>query len=151
LGKELLETGALDRAIISLDRANQLDSENSEYLLTLAQAKQRIGDIRGARQYAKQANNINPSNSEGLITLAELALESNQPSKATNYAEKAIELKPNNSQALCVLAESKLAEGKSNEAIQLLEQAQQIAEDSIPVQIRRAQILPNFAKESWRR
>jgi tetratricopeptide (TPR) repeat protein len=147
LGKELLETGALDRAIISLDRANQLDSENSEYLLTLAQAKQRIGDIRGARQNAKQANKINPSNSEGLITLAELALESNQTSKATNYAEKAIELKPNNSQALCVLAESKLAEGKSNEAIQLLEQAQQIAEDSIPVQIRRAQILPKSRGE----
>lgn len=147
LGKELLESGALASAITSLETANQLESNNSEYLLTLAQAKQRIGDIHGAKQNAKQANKINPTDTQGLITLAELALESNQIKKATIYAEKAVKQSPSDSQALCVLAESKLAEGKSNEAIQLLEQAQQMAEDSIPVQIRRAQILPKSRGE----
>jgi tetratricopeptide (TPR) repeat protein len=147
LGLAYMQVGAIDKAASSLNNAHQLDTDNAHYLLSLAQAQQQLGDLSSAKHSAKRAYKLDGQSVSALVIQAELALLEGQAKKATSIIKQAIDQNPEDLQTIKILAETRLAQGKAEEAISILEQAQEKAEDAIPLQIRRAQILPKSRGE----
>src|SRR5690606_11005312 len=112
------------------------------YTLALAEAHKYGGDLALAYETAAQAHTLAPSMNAALVLQAEIALQNSDTADAKRLAEDALRLAPTDSKALNVYAECLHAAGEVNDALAVLERAEQYAQDKLPIQLRRAQLLP---------
>lgn len=149
LGEVLLQSGQFEAAVKSLAQARDLDGQDAITLLGLAEAHRGAGDLAQARVCAGRAAKLSAGPDVAAVLLqGELALQEGQADQAEKYAEQALKRKPRDGAALRLYAEALAALGSIEDAIDVLERAMQAAADPVPLQIRRAQILPAGRAES---
>jgi len=141
LGSAQLIARTFSDAVQSFDKAAQLKPKSAEFTLALAQAHKENGDLKQAKEKATQAHKLAPNGNAAVLLQAEIALEDKEAGTAKTLAEQAIRLAPKDANALRLYAESLHALGQTEDAIAVLARAEEQADDAVPYQIRRAQLL----------
>lgn len=142
LGHAQMQARIFSDAVRSFEQASKLQPKSAKYRLALAEACKETGDLKLAAEYAVHAHKLDPKANGGLLMQAEIALQQNDASYAKTIAEAALRLTPKDSKALALFAESLNALGEVEDAVEVLARAEDAAEDKLPLQIRRAQLLP---------
>ncbi len=141
LGSAQLTARSVSDAVQSFEKALKLQPKSAEYALALAKAYKETGDLKQAKEKAAYAQKLAPNTNAAVLLQAEIALEDKEITNAKGLAEQAIRLAPKDANALRMYAESLHALGQTADAIAVLERAEAQAEDAVPYQIRRAQLL----------
>lgn len=110
------ESGALEDAVLSANRAITLDLEYAEAYLTRAHILKKLGQYADARQSALDAVRVDNEYIEAWLFLAGLAGQSRNPEDAEIWAGKVIELAPGNADAYVNLANAQYELGKFDAA-----------------------------------
>lgn len=144
----LLETrirqGDVQGAIEPLEKLAQLNPDQSDYTVLLAQAKQRVGDREGAAQAYRSILDTQPGNINALQGFVDLMLEEQRPEAAVSLlqdtlrtADERNQVTPNSVDVASVqllLGRVYAQQGRTQEAIALYDQSmQQNALDFRPV------------------
>ncbi|MBX3002681.1 MAG: tetratricopeptide repeat protein [Anaerolineales bacterium] len=123
-------------------QAHELQPANASYPLALAKACWLAGDDKQAAQHAQAAQQLAPKSHAPLLLQAEIALRNSQAAQAKGLAEAALRLSPTDSHSLTVYAECLHASGEVADALAVLQRAEHYSADKLPIQLRRAQLLP---------
>ncbi|UYN89525.1 MAG: tetratricopeptide repeat protein [Anaerolineales bacterium] len=142
LGQAQLDAEQYPLAQKSLEQAAKLQPKSAAYALALAQAYKLAGDLKQAGEKAAAAQKLAPNSNAALVLQAEIALHNNETATAKSLAESALRLAPTDSKALSLYAECLHAVGEVDDALAVLERSEQYAQDKLPIQLRRAQLLP---------
>ncbi len=126
----------------SFAQAAKLQPGEARYTLALAQAYKHSGELQQAYATAVSAHQLAPSMNAALVLQAEIALQTSDTADAKRLAEDALRLAPTDSKALNIYAECLHAIGEVDDALAVLERSEQHAQDKLPIQLRRAQLLP---------
>ncbi|MCL4256890.1 MAG: tetratricopeptide repeat protein [Anaerolineales bacterium] len=142
LGLAQMEAEQYPLAQKSFEQAAKLQPKSGAYMLALAQAHKQAGDLKQASEKAAAAHKLAPNSNTALVLQAEIALHNNETATAKSLAESALRLAPTDSHALNLYAECLHAVGEVEDALAVLERSEQYAQDKLPIQLRRAQLLP---------
>jgi tetratricopeptide (TPR) repeat protein len=128
-----LQQGNIQEAIKPLEKLAQLNPEQTEYTVLLAQAKQRLGDREGAAQAYRNVLASHPGDINALQGLVGLLLEQKRPQAAIGLLQDTLKTadEANRVQAGSVnvtsvqilLGQVYVGEGRYDEAIAVLDQA----------------------------
>jgi tetratricopeptide (TPR) repeat protein len=94
-----------------LQRALQLDPEDSTVLLAAAGSGERKGDLAAAREYLQKGLALAPENTTFSLKLAEVELRDGNPDRAERVLRVAVEANPQ-SDLMYLLAEALILQGK---------------------------------------
>ncbi|MCW5873615.1 MAG: tetratricopeptide repeat protein [Anaerolineales bacterium] len=142
LGQAELAAEQYPLAQKSFAQAAKLQPAEARYTLALALAQKYSGELALAYETAASAHTLAPSTNAALVLQAEIALQNSDTADAKRLAEDALRLAPTDSKALNVYAECLHATGEVDDALAVLERSEQYAHDKLPIQLRRAQLLP---------
>ena len=142
LGKAHQRLGNQKGAIIVLDQATRVIAKQPEPWLALAKAHHANGDIPQTIRCAKTVVQIDPKDHpEAYILLAEVALEVDNAKKASGYIDEVLKLHPELTRALLLKTKIYTELNKPETALASLEKAIPKLPKSIPLQLRRAQLI----------
>lgn len=142
LGEAQMQARAFDEAVTSFEQACELQPKSAQFALALAQAYKDAGELKLAAEKAAQAHKLDSKTNGALLLQTEIALQKEDAAGAKSLAEAALRLAPKDAKALALFAESLNALGQVEDAVQVLARAEDAAQDKLPLQIRRAQLLP---------
>jgi tetratricopeptide (TPR) repeat protein len=94
-----LQLGEIDSVIPHLEKFAELNKENSDYSVLLAQVKQQTGDREGAAQTYRTLLEGNPGNLKALQGLVALLLQENRPTAAVSLLQDTLKLAPQANEA----------------------------------------------------
>jgi len=109
--------GAKERALASLEDAQQLDNKNPGYYLAAAQMAARVGDLALARSKIAESLELKPNYTEALYLLAQLDIEEGDVVSAIAIVRSIISLEPRNPTRYFQLGMLLSSEKKYEEAI----------------------------------
>ena len=142
LGKAHQRLGNQKGAVVVLDQATRVIPKQPEPWLALAKLHQANGDIHQAIRCAKAVVQIDPRNQpEAYILLAEVALKVDNAQKASGYIDEVLKLHPELSRALLLKTKIYTDLNKPEIALSALEKAIPKLPKSIPLQLKRAQLI----------
>lgn len=142
LGQAQLEAEQYPLAQHAFEQAAKLQPKSGAYMLALAQAYKQAGNLKQASEKAAAAHKLAPNSNAALVLQAEIALHNTDTATAKSLAESALRLTPTDSHVLSLYAECLHAMGEVDDALAVLERSEQYAADKLPIQLRRAQLLP---------
>lgn len=142
LGQAHMTAHQFSEAQAAFGQASSLQPKSAELMLALARAAKECGDLKGANEKALAAHKLAANSNAALLLQAEIALEENNAAAARGCAEAALRIAPRDAHALRLFAESLHAQGEVDDAIAVLQRAEEAADDKLPIQVRRAQLLP---------
>ncbi|NJN31437.1 MAG: tetratricopeptide repeat protein [Synechococcales cyanobacterium RM1_1_8] len=94
-----LQLGEIDAVIPHLEKFAELNQDNGDYTILLAQVKQQTGDSEGAAQTYRQLLEANPGNLKALQGLVALLLQENRPTAAVSLLQDTLKLAPEANEA----------------------------------------------------
>jgi Flp pilus assembly protein TadD len=142
LGQVQMQAHAFNDAVAAFAQASKLEPKSAHYALALAQAYKEAGDTKLAAEKAALAHKLDPRSNGGLLLQSAIALQNDDAAGAKTLAESALRLNVKDSKALAMFAETLNATGAVEDAVEVLARAEEAADDKLPLQIRRAQLLP---------
>jgi tetratricopeptide (TPR) repeat protein len=142
LGQVQMQAHSFSDAVAAFAQASKLEPKSARYALALADAYKEAGELKLAAEKAVLANKLDPRSNGGLLLQTEIALQNDDAAGAKTLAESALRLNVKDSNALALFAESLNALGHVEDAVDVLARAEEAAADKLPLQIRRAQLLP---------
>lgn len=118
-----LEEADFARAVNSLQSVTELEPDNPDPLVALADIYLLLGDRDASRATAQRAVDLAPDDAAALTALARALNWQNENEVALNYGLDALELEPENATTLAVLAEIYTDESGFEQAQRYLDQA----------------------------
>ncbi|MFU8830625.1 MAG: tetratricopeptide repeat protein [Wenzhouxiangella sp.] len=140
LGLCLRGRGNIDDAVVYLQQASDLATEDSEPHLYLARALLDKGDDDAAVEAIKQCLAISPNHVEARTLLGQIDLRAGRPAAAMNSLRAALRVEPGHIPALAALAMALLESGRTDEARQHARQAVEAAPDDVHAQTAMARV-----------
>jgi len=116
-------------ALSDINKALQLDPQNTEYQIVLADIYFSMGHLDNCRKTLITAADNDPSNVEPVLKLAELDLILKDYEKMELYINKTLQIDKVNAQAYFMLATAKKEQGDTVKALQLLTKATSLDPD----------------------
>jgi tetratricopeptide (TPR) repeat protein len=110
-------------ALNDINKALQIDPQNTKYTITLGDIYFSMGHIENSRKALITAQDNDPTNVEPILKLAELDLILKDYEKMNMYLNKVLELDKTNSQAFFMRGVALKEQGDSAGALKLLHQA----------------------------
>ena len=141
LGRIHLEHGASRRAIQVLEPASQLQEDDPELWLLLAQAYREVYDLDLAADCAEKAVSLSPNQIQPLLLRGEIALQAGNPRAAQGRAQAALRINPDDPYALLLMARVLNALDRQDEALFMIDRALPLAVDPLPISLERIRLL----------
>lgn len=94
-----LQLGEIEAVIPHLEKFAELNQDNGDYSVLLAQVKQQTGDREGAAQTYRTLLGANPGNLNALQGLVALLLQENRPTAAVSLLQDTLNLAPEANEA----------------------------------------------------
>lgn len=110
-------------ALSDINKALQLDPQNTEYTITMGDIYFTMGHIENCRKALITAQDNDPSNVEPILKLAELDLILKDYEKMNLYLDKVLKIDQNNAQAYFMRGIALKEQGDTLKAMKLLMQA----------------------------
>jgi len=126
-GQAYLAADRPNDAFVCFRRATQVDSQNYEAQLGLAQASTKIGATRAGLDAAEAATKLKPNEAAPLLVAGQLSLASQRPAEAEKYFREALRLNPSFAAAWRDLGETKLVQKSIKESMAALERARALS------------------------
>ena len=141
LGHIHLERGASQRAIQVLEPASQLQGDNPELWLLLAQAYREVNDLDQAADCAEKAVSLSPNQIQPLLLRGEIALQAGNPKAAQGRAQAALRINPDDPYGLLLMARVLNALNRQEEALFMIDRALPLAIDPLPISLEKIRLL----------
>lgn len=153
-----LQLGEIEAVIPHLEKFAELNKDNSDYSVLLAQVKQQTGDREGAAQTYRTLLEGNPGNLKALQGLVALLLQENRPTAAVSLLQDTLKLAPQANEAKpgsvdaasvqLILGQVYTEQKRYDEAVSVYDEVQQQnAQDFRPV-LAKAIVFKTEGKES---
>lgn len=126
LGQCQMESNRAKEAKVSLEKAVQIDNQNSSGWLALARLSMQQGELTRAEGSLKRAIAIDASRSEARLLMGYLKLRQNRLDDALANFRRANALENNDTVSLCMIGYTLAKQGKGDEAIKYYTQALKI-------------------------
>ena len=127
-GRVLIQRGEVERALVALGRAHDLDPDNAEYALALGGAYERIGDWATALQVYERTDALSPGRAALMRKRASMLMELGVPEQAVDLLSPALAGDAPDPETLVVLVWALERAGRPAEAARLLVAAQVAAD-----------------------
>jgi tetratricopeptide (TPR) repeat protein len=150
----LLDRHDPNAALGDLRRAIDLEPDNSDLYVTLADAYMQIGKLPNCLEALQKAEKLNPSNNETLLKMAEVYLVLQDYPATYNYVKKALELDTRNPRAYFIRGYALMETGDTAAAVRniqnALEQDQQYYEAAVQLGMLYASAKSALAEQYFR-
>lgn len=121
LGSTQLETGSARDAIVSLEKAQQLNHQDPEIPNSLAKCAHKLGQPDEAIRHLRQALELNPRFEQAQIMLTKFLVDTANYQEAVKELDRALQLKPNDTTLMSRKAHALAKSGRFQEGLQLNE------------------------------
>lgn len=122
----LLDEGNVNDALADMNRAIQLDQDESEYFVTLSDIYLAMNKITSSLEALQKAEELDPSNNQALLKQAELYLILQDYQNVFTYTKKAIDLDRNNPVAFFIRGYALMERGDTAEAVRNYQKAAEL-------------------------
>jgi tetratricopeptide (TPR) repeat protein len=113
----------LAAAYDDLNKAMQIDSNNAEYYMLMADVSFQLNKIKNAKYSLERVRQINPENYDAALRLSELYLYVRQNNLSMQYADTVLSKQPDNGKALLLKGFNLKEKGDTTAAIRVLQKA----------------------------
>lgn len=141
LGQASMSNGHTDAAIQAFEKSIALDQDQPDVLLALGQAQHKSKKLILAAKNIDKAIKQQPQNPDALFMRAKIAQQSGDNQNAIKFADAALKIDACQSDYHLLKAEALRSQNHLAKAIDQLETAVNSSNDTLPLQLARAQLL----------